>query len=102
MPAKMPRRACLVPILRRLIRRVRTANACYKEVAEIAGLLDQFDRAIEKFEYVGDSRRLGSSLNQGQVAQASLGSNLTRYSVKEYYFKAGLCHLCRGVRRQRH
>jgi len=58
-----------------------TANSCYKETAEIAALLDHFDKAIDKFEL---------------VAQASLASNLTRYSVKEYYFKAGLCHLCRG------
>lgn len=60
-----------------------TANACYKEVADIASTLDQFDLAIDKYE---------------AVATASLSSPLTRYSVKEYYFKAGLCHLCRGVR----
>ena len=30
----------------------RTANACYKDVADIAAQLDQFDKAIEKFELV--------------------------------------------------
>lgn len=29
-----------------------TANACYKDVADIAGQLNQFDKAIEKFELV--------------------------------------------------
>ena len=63
--------------------RYRTANACYKDVADIAGQLGQFDKAIEKFELVGAN---------------SLTSPLTRYSVKEYYFKAGLCQLAKGVR----
>jgi len=58
-----------------------TANACYKDVADIAAQLNHFDKAIEKFEL---------------VAENSLTSPLTRYSVKEYYFKAGLCHLAKG------
>lgn len=33
-----------------------------------------------------------------QVGANSLTSPLTRYSVKEYYFKAGLCQLAKGVR----
>lgn len=61
----------------------RTANACFKDVADIAAQLEQYPVAIEKYEL---------------VAQASLKSPLTRYSVKDYYLKAGLCHLCTGVR----
>jgi len=58
-----------------------TANACFRDVADLAAQLDQFDKAIERFE---------------EVASASLQSPLTKYSVKEYYLKAGLCYLCKG------
>lgn len=37
-----------------------------------------YKRAIERWE---------------QVAQMSLDSNLTRYSVKDYYLNAGMCYL---------
>lgn len=60
----------------------RTANGCFKEAAELAGTLQQYDRAVRHFE---------------QVAQASLGSALTKYSVKDYYLKAGMCWLAGGV-----
>lgn len=62
----------------------RSANGCYKEAADIAGTLGQYPRAIELFE---------------RVASQSLGSALTRYGVKEYYLKAGLCWLATGVSR---
>ncbi|BGO93341.1 hypothetical protein NBRC10512_000076 [Rhodotorula toruloides] len=58
-----------------------SANACYKEAAEIAATLGQYPRAIEHFE---------------KVAQQSLGSALTRYGVKEHYLKAGMCWLATG------
>ncbi|GAA6003558.1 alpha-soluble NSF attachment protein SEC17 [Rhodotorula paludigena] len=58
-----------------------SANQCYKEAAELAGSLGQYPRAVQFFE---------------RVAQASLGSALTRYGVKEYYLKAGLCWLASG------
>jgi hypothetical protein len=29
-----------------------------------------------------------------QLGKASVDNALTRWSVKEYFFKAGLCHLC--------
>ncbi|ORY73826.1 soluble NSF attachment protein [Leucosporidium creatinivorum] len=58
-----------------------TANGCFKEAAELAGTLQQYDRAVKHFE---------------QVAQASLGSALTKYSVKDYYLKAGMCWLAGG------
>jgi len=32
-----------------------------------------------------------------QVAATSLESNLLKYSAKEYFFRAGLCHLCVDV-----
>jgi len=60
-----------------------TANACFKDVADLAARVNppQWDVAIENFE---------------RVAKASLNSALTKYSVKEYYLKAGMCHLALG------
>ncbi|WFD32672.1 vesicular-fusion protein S17 [Malassezia sp. CBS 17886] len=55
-----------------------TASACSREAAQLAVQLQQYPKAIELWE---------------QVAAASLGSNLTKYSVKEYYLNAGLCYL---------
>ncbi|GAA5842769.1 hypothetical protein JCM11251_001487 [Rhodosporidiobolus azoricus] len=60
---------------------VASANACYKEAAELAGSLGQYQRAVEHFE---------------RVASQSLSSALTRYGVKEYYLKAGMCWLATG------
>jgi alpha-soluble NSF attachment protein len=44
--------------------------------------MELYDVAIEKFE---------------QVAAASVDDNLLKWSLKEYFLKAGLCHLCTGV-----
>lgn len=55
------------------------ANQCLLKVATFAGQLEQYDKAIEKFEYVG---------------MASLENNLTKWSAREYFFKAALCHMC--------
>jgi alpha-soluble NSF attachment protein len=58
------------------------ANACFLKVAQFAGTLENYDRAIRIFE---------------QVAEKSLGNNLTKWSVREYFLKAGICHLCSEV-----
>lgn len=55
-----------------------TASACMREAAQIAIQLSNFPRAIELWE---------------AVAATSLGSSLTKYSVKEFYLNAGLCYL---------
>ena len=55
-----------------------TASACQREAAQLAIQLQQYPRAIELWE---------------AVAASSLNSNLTKYSVKEYYLNAGLCYL---------
>ena len=51
-------------------------------MADLAALEGQYGRAIEAYE---------------QVAIASLNSNLTKWSVKDYYLKAGACHLANRV-----
>src|ERR1700742_3784253 len=55
---------------------LRTANGCYKDAADLRGELDDFNEAIALYE---------------KVADHSLTSPLTRYSVKEYWLKACLC-----------
>lgn len=37
-----------------------------------------------------------------QVASASLESSLLKYSAKEYFFRAALCHLCVDVLNAQH
>lgn len=55
-----------------------TANACYKDAADLLAELDEFPQAIARYE---------------QVADHSLSSALTKYSVKEYWLRALLCAL---------
>lgn len=54
------------------------ANKLYLKVADLAALEGDYQRAIEKFE---------------AVAKTSLNNNLMRWSVKEYFLKAGICYL---------
>jgi len=55
-----------------------TANGCYKEAADLHAELEHYPQAIERYQ---------------QVADHSLTSSLTRYSVKEYWLRALLCAL---------
>lgn len=54
------------------------ANQCWLKVATFAAQLEQYDKAIEKFEH---------------VALVSLENNLTKYSAKQYFLQAALCHM---------
>lgn len=62
--------------------RYRTANACFKDAADLYADLEKYPQAIARYE---------------QVADHSLGSALTKYSVKEYWLRASLCALAMGV-----
>ncbi|KZT02645.1 vesicular-fusion protein SEC17 [Laetiporus sulphureus 93-53] len=55
-----------------------TANACYKDAADLHAELEEYPQAIARYE---------------QVANGSLSSALTKYSVKEYWLRASLCAL---------
>ncbi|KDN53012.1 putative SEC17-transport vesicle fusion protein [Tilletiaria anomala UBC 951] len=55
-----------------------TGSGCYREAAQLACELKRYPDAIEFWE---------------KVAAMSLESNLTRYSVKDYYLNAGMCYL---------
>ncbi|KAI9252627.1 soluble NSF attachment protein [Sporodiniella umbellata] len=55
------------------------ANKCLLKVAQIAAELEDYSNAIQKYE---------------QVAAASVDDPLLKWSLKEHFFRAGLCHLC--------
>jgi len=56
-----------------------SANKCLVKVAQYAAQLENYEKAIQIYE---------------QVAAAALESNLLKYSAKDYFFRASLCHLC--------
>ena len=61
-----------------------TANACFKDAADLHAELEEYTHAISLYD---------------QVASSSLGSALTKYSVKDYWLKALLCTLAMPVSR---
>lgn len=58
------------------------ANKMFLKVADNAALAGDYRRAIDKYE---------------EVAKSSASNNLMKWSLKEYFFKAAICHLCTGV-----
>ncbi|KAJ2965134.1 hypothetical protein NQZ79_g42 [Umbelopsis isabellina] len=58
------------------------ANRCTLKTAEIGAILGQYEQAATKFE---------------EVAYASVDDTLLKWSAKEYFFQAGLCHICTKV-----
>lgn len=64
-----------------------SANKCLLKVAQYAAQLENYDKAIQIYE---------------QVASTSLESSLLKYSCKEYFFRAALCHLCVDVLNAQH
>jgi alpha-soluble NSF attachment protein len=57
------------------------ANKLYLKVADLAALEGDYKNAVDKLE---------------TVAKSSLNNNLMRWSVKDYFLKAGICHLAAG------
>jgi len=57
------------------------ANKLYLKVADLAALEGDYAKSCQLFE---------------SVAKSSLNSNLMRWSVKDYFLKAGICHLASG------
>lgn len=55
-----------------------TANSCKLKVATFAAQLERYSEAIELFEKIGEE---------------SLNNQLSKWSVKDYFLKAGLCWL---------
>ncbi|KAM4059937.1 soluble NSF attachment protein, SNAP domain-containing protein [Hirsutella rhossiliensis] len=57
------------------------ANKLWLKVADVAALEGDYYKAIENYE---------------KVAEQSINNNLMKYSVKDYFLKAGICHLASG------
>jgi hypothetical protein len=60
----------------------RLANKHYLKVADLAALKGDYYKAIENFE---------------RVARSSVNNHLMKWSVKDYFLKAGMCHLATKV-----
>lgn len=59
----------------------RLANKLWLKVGDLAALDGDYYKAIENFE---------------KVSASSVSNNLMKWSVKDYFLKAGLCHLAVG------
>jgi len=57
------------------------ANKLYLKVADLAAIEGDYYKAIEHFD---------------KVSASSVSNNLMKWSVKDYFLKAGLCHLAVG------
>ena len=60
----------------------RTSNTCYKDAADLAAEIGDYPRAIALYD---------------EVAEGSLSSPLTKFSVKEYWLRLCLCCLANCV-----
>lgn len=56
-----------------------SANRCLLNVARYSAQLEQYQKAIDIYE---------------RVANSCIDNNLLKYSAKEYFFRAALCHMC--------
>lgn len=56
-----------------------SANKCILKVAQYAAQLEQYEKAIELYE---------------QVASSCMDNTLLKYSAKDHFFRAALCHMC--------
>lgn len=56
-----------------------SANKCLLKVAQYAAQLERYDRAIEIYE---------------EVAMSCMDNSLLKYSAKDHFFRAAVCHFC--------
>lgn len=60
----------------------RLANKLFLKVADLAAIAGDYQKSIENYE---------------RVAKSSISSNLMKWSVKDYFLKAGICYLAANV-----
>lgn len=60
------------------------ANKLYLKVADLSAMEGDYYKSVEHYE---------------KVARSSVSNNLMKWSVKDYFLKAGICHLASGVSR---
>lgn len=56
-----------------------SANKCLLKVAQYSAQLEQYSKATDIYEQVGET---------------AMDNPLLKYSAKDYFFKAALCHMC--------
>ncbi|XP_055880310.1 alpha-soluble NSF attachment protein-like [Biomphalaria glabrata] len=56
-----------------------SANKCLLKVAQFSATLENYEKAIEIYE---------------QVAVSSMDNSLLKYSAKDHFFRASICHMC--------
>uniref|UniRef100_A0A0B7ACZ7 Uncharacterized protein n=1 Tax=Arion vulgaris TaxID=1028688 RepID=A0A0B7ACZ7_9EUPU len=56
-----------------------SANKCLLKVAQFSATLEKYDKAIEIYE---------------QVATSCMDNSLLKYSAKDHFFRASICHMC--------
>lgn len=61
-----------------------SASQCFLKVADFCAQQEEYERAVELYE---------------MVSRKSLDNNLTKWSVTQYLFKAGLCHMALGAKK---
>ncbi|KAL8856167.1 MAG: hypothetical protein Q9178_007205 [Gyalolechia marmorata] len=57
------------------------ANKLFLKVGDLAAIAGEYHKAVEQYE---------------KVAKSSVSNNLMKWSVKDYFLKAGICHLASG------
>ncbi|KAL8783386.1 MAG: hypothetical protein Q9213_004645 [Squamulea squamosa] len=57
------------------------ANKLFLKVGDLAAIAGDYHKAVEQYE---------------KVARSSVSNNLMKWSVKDYFLKAGICHLASG------
>lgn len=60
---------------------LRLANKLYLKTADISAIEGDYLKAISNYE---------------RIARSAINNNLMKWSVKEYFLKAGICHLANG------
>nr|CAA58050.1 SNAP-type protein [Doryteuthis pealeii]prf//2106379A SNAP-type protein [Doryteuthis pealeii] len=58
------------------------ANKCFLKVAQYSAQLEQYQKAIDIYE---------------QVASNCMENALLKYSAKDHFFRAALCHMCNDI-----
>lgn len=56
-----------------------SANKCLLKVAQYSAQQEKYEKAYQIYE---------------EIAKSALESSLLKYSAKDYFFKAALCHMC--------
>ncbi|KAL3873304.1 hypothetical protein ACJMK2_036440 [Sinanodonta woodiana] len=56
-----------------------SANKCLLKVAQFSAQLERYDKAVEIYE---------------EVAVSCMDNSLLKYSAKDHFFRAAICHMC--------